>query len=160
MAGTLDNSQRILDLFEDRYESLFEEAKRTLPHSDAEATCQDLFVELADRATENDLDQLESDGGLLSRLLRSRISRRLRPLVRLHKAVTGDGSKADSRPSPAGLRRLDKSFQSLSHDEHLAVRLAVCEGIPRDGASQRMGVSQQLLEVWINRGLRKLRQYM
>jgi len=160
MTGTLDNSQRILDLFEDRYDSLFDEAKRTLPHSDAEATCQDLFVELADRATEHDLDQLESDGGLLTRLLRSRISRRLRPLIRLHKAVTGDGSTVVPRPCPAGLRRLDKSFQSLSHDEHLAVRLAVCEGIPRDGASQRMGVSQQLLEVWISRGLRKLRQYM
>ncbi len=159
MAETVNTSRRVLDLFEQRFSGLFREARRYMPPSDAESICQDLFAELVDRATEYDLDQLESNDSLLPRLLRDRVARQLRPLIRLHRAVVEDEADALRRPTPAGLRKLGKSIHQLSRDERLAVRLAICEGVSREGVSRQLGVTQQLLEVWINRGIHQLRQH-
>ena len=106
-------------------------------------------------------------------LARELLRRRYRPLLRIRHALDAFKSgttwtqgrlmNMNQHPQPATtrhLRVLGRALTKLSSDQRQTLRLLITEGLSKEEASLRMGVTPGLVEAWASSGLERLTERM
>ena len=165
-----DPIKTIMRLFEKHYENLYCYMRRYTPPAECEELCQEVFLELADCTAVSDHPSMEMT---LYRMARELLRRRYRPLLRIRHALDAFKSgttwtqgrlmNMKQHPQPATtrhLRVLGRALTKLSSDQRRTLRLLITEGLSKEEASLRMGVTPGLVEAWASSGLERLNERM
>lgn len=163
--GPSSDTEKILLLFDEYYESLYCFLRRFTPPRETEDLCQLVFLELCNRK-EHERSELEESS--LFEIARAVLSQRYKPLQRIHRALinwTSDETELEpaDEPQPTTtrwLRRVSRELATLPSDVRQSVRLVIAEGISLQEAAERMGVTTGLVESWTSTGLKMLTERM
>ena len=161
---------QILDLFERHYEELYCHLRRFTTPRETEQLCRQTFNELVTGET---LGPVIPDRNHLFQVAEALVRERYRPLRRIAEALSQLNLKGDwksgkenetaKRRSPVAtrlLRKMEREMRQLPSDLRQALVLLVGQQVPIQEASNRMGVSEELIDKWATHGLRRLTQRM
>ena len=160
----------IMRLFEKHYENLYCFMRRYTPPGECEELCQEVFLELSDGIAITNHSSMETT---LYRMARELLRRRYRPLLRIRHALDAFQSgttwtqgrlvNLNQHPQPATtrhLRVLGRALTKLSTDQRQTLQLLITEGLSKEEASLRMGVTPSVVEAWASSGLERLNERM
>ena len=161
---------QILDLFERHYEELYCHLRRFTTPRETEQLCRQTFNELVTGET---LGPVIPDRKHLFQVAEALVRERYRPLRRIAEALSQLNLNGDWKPgketgnsrrkSPVAtrlLRKMEREMRQLPGDLRQALVLLVGQQVPIQEASNRMGVSEELIDKWATHGLRRLTQRM
>ncbi|SER49152.1 RNA polymerase sigma factor [Pedobacter rhizosphaerae] len=146
---------------------VFSFAKR-ITHSDDMALeiVQDVFLNIWN--TRSRLEDIESFGAYLNRLVRNRAFNVLRDLSKKAN-LTVDLEQAEGKAEASTLEQLDyretlrivdQAISGLSPQQQLAYQLCHQQGLKYEEAGKQMGISPQTVHVHMRSALKKIREHL